>query len=62
MQLRGIGKVLLAVGVASLLFYAVLTLYVGTTANRRMALLFVACVGLLAGALLYLLSTSQRRL
>jgi hypothetical protein len=62
MQLKGIGKVLLAVGGASLLFYAVLTLYVETTANRRMALLFVACVGLLAGALLYLLSTSQRRL
>ena len=62
MQLRGIGKVLLAIGAASLLFYAVLTLYVETTANLRTALLFVALVGLLAGALLYLLSTARRRL
>ena len=62
MQLKGIGKVLLAIGAASLLFYGVLTLYVETTANRRTALLFVALVGLLAGALLYLLSTARRRL
>ena len=62
MQLKGTAKVLLAIGATSLLFYAVLTLYVETTANRRTALLFVACVGLLAGTLLYLLSTSRRRL
>ena len=55
-------QVLLALGGVSLLFYAVLTLYVETTANRRTALLFVACVGLLAGTILYLLSTVQRRL
>ena len=61
MRLRGMAKVLLAVGAASLLFYAVLTLYLRTTAGWRTALLFVACVGLLAGTVLYLLSTAQRR-
>ena len=62
MRLKGIGTVLLAIGAVSLVFYSVLTLYVQTTANRRTGLLFVACVGLLAGTVLYLLSTSQRRL
>ena len=62
LRLEGIGKVLLAIGAASLLFYAVLTLYVETAARWRTALLFVACVGLLAGTLLYLLSTARRRL
>ncbi len=55
------GKVLLAIGAASLLFYAIFTLYVTTTANRRTALLFVGLVGLSAGVVMYLLSTTSRR-
>ena len=62
MQTKGIGKVLLAVGAASLAFYSLVLLYPALWARGRTPLLFVALVGLLTGTILYLLSTSRRRL
>ena len=59
MRLKGTAKVLPAVGATGPFSYAALTLSAATAANRRAALLFVACVGPLAGTLLYLPSAAQ---
>ncbi len=62
MQLKGMAKVLLAIGATGLVFYSLGLLYPALWARGRTPLLFIALVGLLAGSILYLMSTSRRRL
>jgi hypothetical protein len=56
MQLRGVSEVLLAAGMACLLFYGALDVFALGTAHARTLLLFVGLVGLIAGGVMYALS------
>lgn len=59
MRLKGMGKILMSVGAASLFFYGAASLSQTVNAGLRSTLLFVALVGLGAGGVLYLLSTRR---
>jgi hypothetical protein len=60
MRLKGMAKVLLSIGAASLFFYGAASLSQTVNGSLRSTLLFLALVGLGAGGVLYLLSTRRR--
>lgn len=60
LRLKGLAKVLLGIGAASLFFYSAASLSETVNRSLRSALLFGALVGLAAGVVLYLLSRARR--
>ena len=61
LRLKGLAKVLLGIGAASLFFYGAAALSQTVNRSLRATLLFGALVGLAAGVVLYLLSRARRR-